>query len=264
MKNNAASQKATLSVGYPESFDDLGKRIRAHKLFSKTSLEDVLGECMDFVAQKSALLDLGCGSGNFYELFSSKARTYIGIDISSELLGEFRKRAGESVVLINSGMDELPRFENGCFDAIFSIYSIYYSLRPAELIARLHGLLSDSGHLFIVGPSQHEHAPEINRFCASLVGGDMKTEKNTRIGSLHDVIIPVMGKSFTSVAIREVDASLYFPDAMEWANYVASTPQVREATGLDAEQLLPLAIEYSTIHDCLAVSKYMTVVRAGR
>lgn len=143
---------APMFVEYTETVGDLENRIRAHKLFSKTSQDDVLSKCLDLVPADSTISDLGCSSGRICRLFASKARSYVGIDISKELLKEFRNKQQQSVILINSSMDDLPMFQSGSFDAIFSIYPIYYSLRPEDLGMNLHSVLSKTGHLFVVGP----------------------------------------------------------------------------------------------------------------
>ena len=264
MKNNSENSQVSQSVEYIESVSDLENRIRAHKLFSKTSLEEVLLRCVGQVNQDSVLMDLGCGSGNFFKLFASKAKTYLGIDISEGLLNDFRRQHNETIVLIKSSMDELPIFQGSSFDAIFSIYSIYYSLRPVELVRYLHTLLSDVGHLFVIGPSRLEHAFEINKFCNSLSQEGSKTEKNARIDNFHDKIIPEITRVFQDVNVEEVDGSLYFPSSEEWARYVVSTPQVKETSRFDSNQLLSFAIDYSLSNNCLSVSKYMTVLIAGK
>ena len=246
---------------YVESVNDLENRIRAHKLFSKTSLEKVLEKCFDRIRNGSRILDLGCGSGNFYELFSSKAQCYVGIDISKELLGEFSSKRNQGAILINSSMDDLPLFQNNSFDAIFSIYSIYYSLYPEVLIKNLHSALIEKGYLYVVGPCRVVHAKEINEFCETITKGTKPVvEKNTRIDNFHSKIIPEIHQIFSVANIEEIDGSLYFPNADEWALYVSSTPQVRECSELSNDQVLAMAKEYSMKNSCLSVTKYMTVV----
>lgn len=250
---------------YIESVSDLENRIRAHKLFSKTSLENVLETCLGNVRDYSKILDLGCGSGNFYELFSSKAQCYIGIDISKELLKEFSGKRKPGAILINSSMDDLPLFQSNSFDAIFSVYSIYYSLRPDNLVQNLHSSLGDSGYLFVVGPSKEAHATEINEFCRTIANGNTPAvEKNIRIDNFHSKIIPEILQRFSTVNVEEIDGSLYFPNSEEWAKYVSSTPQVRECSDLSCDQLMVRATEYSAANNCLSVSKYITVVTARK
>lgn len=263
-KRNTHSTESS-SVDYTESADDLENRIRAHKFFSKTSLETVLTECIESVPEKANILDLGCGSGNYYELFSSKAQCYVGIDISKDLLKEFSGKQKSSVVLINSSMDNFPNFQNGSFDAIFSIYSIYYSSRPIDLIANLHAALSGKGHLFVIGPSQGMHAKEISDFCHTVANGNHKfVKKNTRIENFHSMIVPEILRQFSSVNLEEIDGALHFPSSEEWARYVSSTPQVRECSDLKRHQLLELATEFSKINNCRYISKNITVVTASK
>jgi len=252
-------------VEYIESVDDLENRIRAHKLFSKTSLEKVLETCLDSVRANARILDLGCGSGNFYELLSSKAQCYVGIDISKELLKEFSGKQQQSAILINSSMDDLPLFQNNSFDAIFSVYSIYYSLHPNDLVANLHTALSDNGYLFVVGPSKSAHATEINEFCKTIANvNGAAVEKNARIDNFHSKIVPEIFRRFSAANSEEIDGSLYFPNSGEWAKYVSSTPQAIECSGLNNDQLLARATQYSETNNCLSVSKYITVVTAKK
>ena len=265
MRSTNETQITQMSVEYTETVSDLENRIRAHKLFSKTSLDDVLSKCLDIVPANSTILDLGCGSGNFYQLFASKACSYVGIDISKELLEEFRNKQQQSVVLINSSMDDLPLFQTGSFDAIFSIYSIYYALRPSDLVMNLHSALSERGRLFVVGPSRSAHAQEIDEFCSTIANKNRPgVDKNTRIDNFHSRIIPEILQRFSSVNVEEIDGSLYFQSSEEWAKYVASTPQARECSGLHGNSLLELAGKYSATNNCLTVSKYITTVTAAK
>lgn len=250
---------------YIESVSDLENRIRAHKLFSKTSLEKVIETCLSNVRENSKILDLGCGSGNFYELFASKAQCYIGIDISKEMLKEFSSKRKQGAILINSSMDELPLFQSNSFDAIFSVYSIYYSLRPDTLVKNLRSALGDGGYLFVVGPSKAAHATEINKFCKTIASRNTPVvEKKSRINNFHSKIIPEILQRFSTENVEEIDGSLHFPSPEEWAKYVSSTPQVREYSDFNGDQLLERATEYSAAKNCFSVSKYMTVVTARK
>lgn len=250
---------------YIEVVSDLENRIRAHKLFSKTSLEKVLEACLESVRDNAKILDLGCGSGNFYDLFASKAQCYIGIDISDELLREFSNNRQQKAILICSNMDDLPRFQKNSFDAIFSIYSIYYSLYPKELIQKLYLSLSESGEFFVVGPSKNAHAAEINEFCNTLTQGRNPVgEKNARLTNFHSEIVPGIFRRFSTAKVEDIDGSLYFPSPAEWARYASSTPQVRECCDLSTDQLLALASRFSAVNSCLSVSKHMTVVTARK
>lgn len=250
---------------YIESVSDLENRIRAHKLFSKTSLEKVLETCLSTTRDHSKILDLGCGSGNFYELFARKAQCYVGIDISKELLTQFSSKRKHGAILIKSSMDELPLFQSNSFDTIFSVYSIYYSLRPDNLVENLYSALGDEGYLFVVGPSEAAHATEINEFCNTIVTGSTPlVEKQDRLDNFHSKIIPKIIQCFSKVNLEGFDASLDFPSSEEWAQYVTSTPQARECSDFNGDQLLKRATEYSAANNCLSVSKYMTVVTARK
>lgn len=251
------------TVIYNELLTDLEERIRAHKLYSKNSLEDVVDAAMRTVKPRSTVLDIGCGSGNFYPCLSQKECFYVGVDISQDLLNSFRKSYSESIVLINSNMDSLPKFLNSSFNAIFSIYSVYYSEKPAELVKYLSNVLADKGILFIGGPSQSSHAKEIDKFCLDILQySNNDINKNHRINNFHQEIIPKILMQFPDAKIDEIDASLYFPNSSEWARYVVSTPQIKEIKSSKKEEMFNMAEKYSNEAGCFSVSKHITVITA--
>ncbi len=147
---------------YSENTRDLDARIRAHKLFSRTTLESILeGTLAGFPLTDAPLLDLGCGNGNYFPIFRRGARPYVGLDVSRELLHAFGERFTEDKVLIRASMDELPDFMDETFAAILSVYSIYYTDNAQNLIKELHRMLKRDGLLVLVGPQRKVHAPEI-------------------------------------------------------------------------------------------------------
>ncbi|GEM_PF-4093513 len=88
---NANTDKNLL--GYKESIDALSVRIDAHKKFSNFSLEDWLEKNLSF-GDGDTILDIGCGSGNFFPVFSRKIGergVIVGIDQSRELLAKALK-----------------------------------------------------------------------------------------------------------------------------------------------------------------------------
>jgi ubiquinone/menaquinone biosynthesis C-methylase UbiE len=256
---------------YTENALDLENRIRAHKLFSRATLESVLKQTLDDLDEDPMLLDLGCGSGNYFELFKRKTAHYVGIDVSKDLLTEFAKKFTDKKILIRASMDELPEFPEGIFDAIYSIYSIYYTEKPRDLIASLHGMLAKNGQFVVLGPGRSAHAPEISRFIESVPRSGLQDRagpaknKNTRIEKFHCELTPLITDRFVSARTSEIDTSLVFPDSAEWAKYVASTPEVRESLpAMETGDLTEAARRFSETSDCRVISKTMLCLLARR
>lgn len=243
----------------------LDERIKANKLYSRSTLENIVSDLSEKVKNGSNVLDLGCGNGNFYQALSKKNQ-YFGIDISHKLLIEFRKKFKESFPLLKSSMDNLPFFMNGSFDAIFSIYSIYYTEKPRELISKIFDMLSDNGVLFVMGPSQSAHAPEIDHFLKmqNAAVESKINNKNSRLTTFHDHILPLMHSKFRSFSTKEIDSSLDFPDNISWARYVAATPQVIESIPKNNQDIYEKALEFSVNHRCYKISKSMVVAEANK
>lgn len=249
---------------YSENVHDLTTRIQAHKIFSRTTLESVIEKTIDFLPMEGTVLDLGCGTGNFYNLFSRNHRRYVGIDIAHDLLDAFAKKETGDKLLIESSMDNLPNFWENSFDAVYSIYSIYYTEDPTRLIEKIATMIRPGGRFVMIGPSQQDHAPEINRFCDHLQGeeasGNNFDGKKTRIPLFHDVIIPTTKEIFSHVETSEIDTSLDFPTSSDWAKYVSATPQVKESSNSSVDNLFKVAKKYSEEYHCLTVSKALTLV----
>lgn len=257
-----------VSNKFDEKNAALDERIKANKLYSRSTLETIVSDLSEKVKHGSNVLDLGCGNGNFYQALSNKNQ-YFGIDISRELLIEFRKKFKDSFPLVKSSMDDLPFFMNGSFDAIFSIYSIYYTEKPRELISKIFDMLGDNGVLFVIGPSQSKHAPEIDHFLKTKNAKNAALEskidnKNSRLTTLHDQLLPLMHSTFSSFSMKEIDSSLDFPDNISWARYVAATPQVIESIPTNNQDIYEKALEFSVNHQCYKISKSIVVAEANK
>lgn len=259
---------------YTENAVDLANRIRAHKLYSKAAVEPIIAALHGGLRDQSVVLDLGCGNGNYFPLLRQNTKTYVGLDVSEGLLLEFSRRYAGDQVLIRASMDQMPDFIDGTFDAVYSVYSIYYAERPIDLIATLHRLLKHDGQLVILGPGTSTHAPEIETFIqyvakrADVRAGIDATgsrNKNVRIETFHSVIVPAVVRAFGKSEVSELDTSLVFPDSAEWARYVVATPEVVEffQTG-NRDALEAEAQEFSEATACRTISKTMMSVVAHK
>ena len=257
---------------YTENTQHLDNRIRAHKLYSRATLESILAESLAALGPgTSPILDLGCGNGNYFPLFSGTGRRYVGVDVNRELLESFTQKFTEEKLLIRASMDELPEFMDGTFGAVYSVYSIYYTSQADTLIRQLHRVLQHGGRLVVLGPGPGAHAPEIAA-CLTQVSAALRQKapeaavnKNTRLARLHSEILPAIAATFATSDVREVDTSLVFPSTEEWTDYVLATPEARERfPELSDADLRQPVLGHAQASGCLTVSKSMVFVVAGR
>ncbi|KAJ5439193.1 uncharacterized protein N7458_010191 [Penicillium daleae] len=96
------------------------------------------------------ILELGCGAGvPVTQHLSTLPNTSVTAnDISETQIALARERLPESVTLIQGDMMELS-FENGSFDAVLAMYSIFHLPRDEQvtMLTRIHGWLKDGGWL---------------------------------------------------------------------------------------------------------------------
>lgn len=100
------------------------------------------------IPQGGHILDLGCGTGLYLEY--CQPGNYVGLDISSNMLGVARaKFPGQS--FIEGDMANLGAFGDNVFDAIVSTMgSFSYCLQPHRAIGEMWRVLRPGGTIFIM------------------------------------------------------------------------------------------------------------------
>jgi ubiquinone/menaquinone biosynthesis C-methylase UbiE len=90
------------------------------------------------VKLEGLVLDMGCGTGLFFNHISSKAKTVIGVDISksSMLLAVERAKILRNVNVVQADADHLP-FKNDVFDEIFAFTLLQNLPKPSETLTEL-------------------------------------------------------------------------------------------------------------------------------
>jgi ubiquinone/menaquinone biosynthesis C-methylase UbiE len=86
----------------------------------------------------SKVLDLGCGSGIFFNQIASKTKAVVGLDISRELLLLAKDHARKlgNVFLVQADADHLP-FINGAFSYVFAFTVLQNMPNPTETLREL-------------------------------------------------------------------------------------------------------------------------------
>ena len=102
--------------------------------FSSTRqhLWDDLKPLAKYTRNGDKVLDLGCGNGRLYQLFTDKSIHYVGLDQSEELIKKAQEKFPEVDFSVGD-MLELP-FPDDRFDIIYSTVGIYPSFILSSMI----------------------------------------------------------------------------------------------------------------------------------
>jgi len=94
--------------------------------------------------EDSLVLDVGCGTGLLFEHVANRAKLLVGLDFSSRMLEEAKKRTKQfsNVALIRTDADYTP-FPNETFDAVFAITLLQNMPNP---LSTLHEVKRVSKH----------------------------------------------------------------------------------------------------------------------
>ena len=137
--------------------------------------------------------------------------------------------------------DELKP-SNNKYDWIFSIYSIYYTQDPKNLINNLYEHMKHGSKFVIIGPSSN-NAVELDSINLSVTGKKRNIEDIKRMHRIeedfNDIFLSIFGEDNTRLEF--VDTKMSFPSAEEFATYYWSTLLWRESiVGFDEKEIKEL------------------------
>lgn len=101
----------------------------------------------------SSVLDLGCGTGDYYELLQNHSEKYVGVDFSATMIKQARLRYGNSLsgiepIFMEGSAEALP-LEDNRFDLVCAIGFIEYFDDSAVPIREIIRVLKPEGVLII-------------------------------------------------------------------------------------------------------------------
>ena len=99
--------------------------------------------------KKTAILDVGCGTGEILSTLASKKGLILaGIDISPEIIKIASEKANRNIDFKIGDAEELPWKEN-CFDLIICTYSFHHYPRPEIALREMQRVLKPKGQVMI-------------------------------------------------------------------------------------------------------------------
>jgi ubiquinone/menaquinone biosynthesis C-methylase UbiE len=104
------------------------------------------------LADRAAILDLGCGTGRLIDRLLLKFPTIqaTGLDLSAEMLRQARqnKRDRARVIYISGNAENLP-FAIGQFDAVFNTISFLHYPDPERVLSEIQRVLKPGGTYYL-------------------------------------------------------------------------------------------------------------------
>jgi ubiquinone/menaquinone biosynthesis C-methylase UbiE len=98
----------------------------------------------------AVVLDVGCGSGLFFDEVTDKASLAIGVDISKKLLRKATRRVAKNMHVIQADADHLP-FREGTFDSAFTFTVLQNMPKPVKTLAEIKRVTCQGGKIAVTG-----------------------------------------------------------------------------------------------------------------
>jgi len=199
-------------------------------------------ETLDLKPAETAL-DLGCGNGRVAEYISDVTGAKItGLDFASELITTSQQRTADKksrLTYVVGNMDELT-FEEGSFDAIISIDTLYFVESIDATVKNLKRLLkAPTGRLAIfydqsISPDESRNIllPENTKVGKALIGNNMTYQTIDFTANSREIWIREIrtADELKELFIKEGNADIYEDrarDAKQTLESVESGRQVR-------------------------------------
>jgi SAM-dependent methyltransferase len=99
------------------------------------------------VDKNSALLDLGCGTGNYTAAMQQKAKSVFGIDLSKGMIEQAKAKFPE-IEFICGDVSDLP-FDSETFNGVFAIQVLHHVKNKEIFLKEAHRVLRKGGHIAI-------------------------------------------------------------------------------------------------------------------
>ncbi len=253
--------KTTLS--YQEKAAALSIRIHAHRAYSNFSLEECIERNIAF-KKGAKILDIGCGNGNLFPVFSKKigkTGTIVGIDQSEELLRSAQsKKVLPNLLLMKWDMNNTFPFIEESFDYVTSFFSIYYADNANTVVEEIKRVLKEQGRFIFVGPTDN-NARELYEFNRSIFGFGRYDKADARTSRLENEIYNELKNVFGSCEIAKIPSKLIFPDKMEFVKYYTATLLFEESS--KEAGYLPEFEKLIEAVAALEISKEMIMLQGG-
>ncbi len=217
-----------VEISYAETDSRLAVRIRAHTEFANFQLEDWLADQMD-VPPGGRVLDVACGNGNFFPIYSSKVGPkglVVGFDVSDSLLAAAQQRAAEletPCLVYKWNFDNpLPLLDRD-FHCTLCMFAAYYAKDAQVWVDEVLRVTRPGGQLLVLGPAD-DNAVELYDLNRAVTGIKEVEETDFTTRRLTQEFLPALRKRLGNRASSEIlDRKIVFPSPCEFARYYLAT-----------------------------------------
>ncbi len=250
------------NFSYDEPKNSLDNRIRAHLSFSNFSLHEWIEKNLN-ISSGDKILDMGCGNGNFLNLFlkmTNKKGEIYAVDKNEDLISEAKNQYRKENIIFEVNDFDKVNIENKKFDWIFFVYSIYYTENSINLIKKVKSYLNNNGNLIIIGPGSG-NAIEIDKINKKVTGLEPKEEYRIRQKRIEEEFKPILDNYFDkkNVSLKIINNEMKFPTKEDLADYYWSTLLWRDSLerleGYDLKNLKDITLNEISKLDNLIIKK---------
>jgi len=119
---------------------------------TRTAVWPEMERVHEFIRPGDRVLDVGCGNGRAYQLFSGKAIEYVGLDVSAGLIAQARSLRRDLLADFRVGSALKLPFEAGEFDSVLAVAMLQHV--PSEklrlqALGEMRRVLKPGGRLFM-------------------------------------------------------------------------------------------------------------------
>ena len=124
--------------------------------FQASQLDPVGAAMAELARQIEAgqVLEVGCGTGRWLDELGAESRHLIGLDLSSGMLAEARRRCSD-LCLVQGRGGRLP-FRSQTFDLATCVNALHHFGDPRAFVREARRVLKPSGVLVVVGSNPHD------------------------------------------------------------------------------------------------------------
>lgn len=243
--------------------------------YSEVSVEFFRGfndAALEIIApgENDRILDVGCGPGTLALTAAARVASIDALDFSENMIAILRRRAADEGIenitpLVGDGQD-LP-YDDGVFDAAFSMFGLMFFPDRAAGIAEIHRTLKAGGRACISSWAPVDQSPQMQVMFGALraINPDIP-EPKTDVDSLENperLAAELAAAGFVEVDVQRVTSGLEFESAQEFwdkmARGAAPVQMMKKAMGEDAWRAKS---EIAVNHIARAVGPFPAVLSA--
>ncbi len=203
--------------------DKLNVRIRTHKKYTRPQV-DFIHWVMDTISWQGdeAVLDVGCGSGNYVEWGQAYGRAYLAGDLS---LGMLRGLSHPGLIRVNLDAQRLP-FAADSADVILANHMIYHIPDKEAALAEFRRALRPNGRLLAATNSVYTMTElrQLTPKALARLGAEPIVFQDVATGGFTlENGRALLQPHFAQVARHDLPAAFVFPETQPVLDYINSS-----------------------------------------